>query len=140
MLWKYKAKFTREQPSRNEISRKLLCSFIEIALFHECSPVNSLHIFRTCFYKNTYGGLLLSSESSFILWFSRFKCFYSGVQIFLRFVVVFAKTFDIRFLEQAKKFIKLFLRWVTSSIYLCFLFYSSFFYGVWCVSTYITKN
>ena len=119
VFWKYRAKFTGEQPSRNEISLKLLCSFIEIALCHECSPVNLLHIFRTRFYKNTSGGLLLRSESSCILphvfWFitrtilSRFKCFYSGVQIFLRFMVVFAKTFDIRFIEQAKKFIKLIL-------------------------------
>ena len=26
---------------------------------HGCSPVNSLHIFRTAFFKNTSGGLLL---------------------------------------------------------------------------------
>ena len=37
----------------------LLCSFIEIALRHGCSPVNLLHIFKTLFYKNTSGGLLL---------------------------------------------------------------------------------
>ena len=28
-------------------------------LRHECSPVNLLHIFKTPFYKNTSGGLLL---------------------------------------------------------------------------------
>ena len=33
--------------------------FIKIALRHEWSPVNLLHIFRTPFYKDTYGGLLL---------------------------------------------------------------------------------
>ena len=38
---------------------RLLCNFIEIALWHGCSsPINLLHIFRTPFYKNTYGGLL----------------------------------------------------------------------------------
>ena len=39
------------------------CNFIEIALRRGCSPVDLLHIFRTRFYKNTYGGMLLKSES-----------------------------------------------------------------------------
>ena len=39
---------------------KLLCNFIEIALRHGCSPVNSLHIFRKLFSRNTSGWLLLS--------------------------------------------------------------------------------
>ena len=52
------SKFTGEHPGRRTISIKLLSSFIEIALQHGCSPVNMLHIFRTCFPKNTYGGLL----------------------------------------------------------------------------------
>ena len=34
-------------------------SFIEIALWHGCSPANSLHIFRKSFLKNTSGWLLL---------------------------------------------------------------------------------
>ena len=37
---------------------KLLCNII--ALWHVCSPVNLLHIFRTPSYKNIYGGLLLN--------------------------------------------------------------------------------
>ena len=41
------------------VSIELLCNFIEIALDHGSSPVNLMHIFRTPFYKNTYGGLLL---------------------------------------------------------------------------------
>ena len=41
------------------ISIKLLCMFIEIALRHECSPVNLLHTFRTHFPKNISEGLLL---------------------------------------------------------------------------------
>ena len=32
----------------------------QITLRHGCSPVNLLHIFRTPFYKNTYGALLLT--------------------------------------------------------------------------------
>ena len=43
------------------ISVKLLCSFIEIALRHGCSPVILLHIFRTLFLKNTSWWLLLYS-------------------------------------------------------------------------------
>ena len=56
------SKFTGEHPCRSVISIKLLCNFIEIALRHGCSPVNLLHTFRTPFYKNTYGGLLLLVE------------------------------------------------------------------------------
>ena len=57
-IWKF-TKFTGEHPCRSVISIKLLCSFIEIALRHGCSPVNLLHIFRILFPKSTYGGLLL---------------------------------------------------------------------------------
>ena len=53
------SKFTGEQPYRIAISIKLLCNFIEIALRHECSPVNLLHIFKTSFPRNIYGWLLL---------------------------------------------------------------------------------
>ena len=48
------SKFTGEHPYQSVISIKLLCNFIEIALWHGCSPVNLLHIFRTTFYKNTF--------------------------------------------------------------------------------------
>ena len=47
--------FTGEHPSRSVISIKLL----EITLRHGFSPVNLLHIFRTTFPKDTFGGLLL---------------------------------------------------------------------------------
>ena len=40
------SKFTGEHPHRNVISIKLCC-FIEITLWHGCSPENLLHIFRT---------------------------------------------------------------------------------------------
>ena len=43
---------------------KLLCHFIEIALQHESSPVNLLHIFRTTFSKNTSVWLLLNCDSA----------------------------------------------------------------------------
>ena len=53
------SKFTGEQPCRSVNSIKLQNNFIEITLWHGCSPMNLLHIFRTSFYKNTPGGLLL---------------------------------------------------------------------------------
>ena len=34
-------------------------NFIEIPVRHVCSPVNLLHLFRTTFSKNTYGGPFL---------------------------------------------------------------------------------
>ena len=52
------SKFTGEQPCRNVIPIKFQSKFIEITLQYGCSPVNLLHIFRTLFDKNTYGGLL----------------------------------------------------------------------------------
>ena len=52
-------KFTREYPCGSVILIKLLCNFIEITLWHGCSPVNLQHIFRTSFYKDNYGGLIL---------------------------------------------------------------------------------
>ena len=58
------SKFTEEHPCRNVISIKLQSSFIEITLRCGCSPVNLLHIFRTHFYKDTYGGLLLTIIST----------------------------------------------------------------------------
>ena len=39
--------------------RGVLCNFIEITLWHGCSPVNLQHIFGTPFTKNTSGLLLL---------------------------------------------------------------------------------
>ena len=60
------SKFTGEHPCRSAISIKLLCSFIEIAFWHGCSPVNLLHIFRT--QKNPSGWLLLPSFSKNASW------------------------------------------------------------------------
>ena len=53
------SKFTGEHPGQSVISIKLQSKFIEITLWHGCSPVNLLHIFRTSFPKNIHGGLLL---------------------------------------------------------------------------------
>ena len=39
----------------------------DIALWHECSPVNLLRIFRTPFPQNTYGRLLLKQEIKFAI-------------------------------------------------------------------------
>ena len=57
-VWKICSKFTGEDPCRSVISTKLLWTFIEIALREECSSVYLLHIYKTSFLKNTYGGLL----------------------------------------------------------------------------------
>ena len=49
-----------------EISSKAMQSiFIEITLWHGCSPVNLLHILRTPFFRNTSGWLLLSVSSGY---------------------------------------------------------------------------
>ena len=37
------------------------CDFNKVALQHGCSPVNLLHVFKTPFPENTYGGLLLDT-------------------------------------------------------------------------------
>ena len=50
------SKFIGEHPCRSVISIKLLWNFIEIALWHGCSPVNMLHIFRTHFPKTPLDG------------------------------------------------------------------------------------
>ena len=47
------SKFTGEHPCQSAISIKLQSNFTEIALWHECSPVNLMHVFRTLFPKNT---------------------------------------------------------------------------------------
>ena len=48
-------------------------NFIEIALRHECSPVNLLHTFRTPFLKNTSGRLLQVINLRKVKWL--FVCF-----------------------------------------------------------------
>ena len=50
-------------PCQSVIWKKLLCTFIEIALRQGCSPVILLHIFRTSFLKNTFGQLLLNNPN-----------------------------------------------------------------------------
>ena len=57
------SKFEGEHPCRSVISLKLFRNFIEIALRHECSPINMLHIFRTPIPANISGWLLLKITS-----------------------------------------------------------------------------
>ena len=52
-------KFIEEHPCQSLVSIKLLCNFIKITLRHGYFPVNLQHIFRTPFFKNTSGRLLL---------------------------------------------------------------------------------
>ena len=59
VILKICSKFPGEHPCPSVISIKLLCNFAEITLWHGCSPVNLLHIFRTPFPKNTSGRPLL---------------------------------------------------------------------------------
>ena len=49
-------------PKRDFNKVAMQSNFIEITLWHECSPVNLLHIFRTPFPKDTCGGLLLNVD------------------------------------------------------------------------------
>ena len=60
------SKFKGERPCQSAISIELVCNFTKIALWHGCSPVNLLHIFRTPFPKNNFGGLLLLSHDLLI--------------------------------------------------------------------------
>ena len=55
--------FTGEQPWGSVISIKLLSNLIEVRLWHGCSAVSLLHIFRTPFPKNTTGWLLLREHN-----------------------------------------------------------------------------
>ena len=59
------SKFKGEHLWRSNISIKLRDNFIEITLWHGCSPVNMLHIFRTPFPKNTSIELLLNESSRY---------------------------------------------------------------------------
>ena len=72
------SKFTGEHPCGSAISIKLQSNFIKLALRHECSPVNLLHIFRTPFSQNTFRRLLLieSVLLHFVVieYFNRGKC------------------------------------------------------------------
>ena len=86
---KISSKFTGEHPCQNVISIKLLYNFIEITLWHGCSSVNLLHIFRKLFYKNTSGELLLCISVSHIFFFNLQKT-YSSLNKF-RFSLSFRK-------------------------------------------------
>ena len=55
-LWEICSKFVGEHPCRSTISIKLQNNFIEITLWHECLPVNLLHIFRTSFLRTRLDG------------------------------------------------------------------------------------
>ena len=61
---KIRSKFTREHPRQSVSLIKLLCNFTEFTLWHGCSPINLLYIFRTPLTKNTSGGLLLAKINS----------------------------------------------------------------------------
>ena len=58
LFWKYAANLQENTDVKCDFN-KVFCNFTEIPLRYGYSPVNLLHIFRTSFYKNTYGRLLL---------------------------------------------------------------------------------
>ena len=60
------SKFTEEHLCQSVISIKLFCNFVEITLWHRCSPVNLLYIFR-----NTSGGL---APVSTVIWKCMDQC------------------------------------------------------------------
>ena len=66
------SEFMGEHQCQSLISKNLQSNFIEITLRHRCSPVNLLYIFRTLFFKNISGGVLLYLSTLFnmrtILW------------------------------------------------------------------------
>ena len=68
------SKFTGKRPCQSAVSIKFLCKFIEIALWHWCSPVNLLHIFRTPFLKNTSGRLFLETFVTISFGSTRCRC------------------------------------------------------------------
>ena len=55
----------RRIPMLKRDFNRVALQLTEIALRHECSPVNLLHIFRTPFYKIKYGGLLLYFQPTY---------------------------------------------------------------------------
>ena len=69
-LLKICSKFTGELPYLSVISIKLQSSFIEIALWLGCSPLNLLHIFRTPFHKNFSVEVLLNFDICNLVFFS----------------------------------------------------------------------
>ena len=75
------SKFTGEHPWRSVISITLLCNFIEITLWHGCSPVNLMHIFRTTFPKNTSEWLLLELLSLWALFCANFRTLQKSTNI-----------------------------------------------------------
>ena len=64
------SKFIGEHPCRSAISIKLLC---KITLWHVCSPVNLLHIFRIRLSRSTSWWLLLSIALNILNFFSMFQ-------------------------------------------------------------------
>ena len=90
-----RSKFTGENPCRSATSINLQSNFIEIALRHEVSPVNWLHIFRTPFPKNISGWLLLSiiprNQEFPLVLLSPFFCI---------FILILKKQWDINLLKN----------------------------------------
>ena len=59
------SKFKGEDSLQRVIPKKLLCNFLEIALWHGCSPLNLLHIFRTAFLRTPLDNCFCFFKSTF---------------------------------------------------------------------------
>ena len=77
----------RKNPCRSMISIILQNNFIEITLWHGCSPVNLLHVFWILFYKNTSGRLLLFFTTYVLLSSSIVLVFVSNCALNIQYVV-----------------------------------------------------
>ena len=71
-----------------KICRKLICNFIEITLWHGCSPVTLLQILWTRFTKNTSGWLLLEIVKNYV----KSDMNYSHLVAFIIFIIYLTLT------------------------------------------------
>ena len=84
------SKFTGGPPCQSVISIKLQSNFMEITLWHDCSPVNLLHIFQDNFSEEHLWRMLLKLEQLHDRYFT-FKDF---LRMFLKkifFVVILSR-------------------------------------------------
>ena len=131
----------QKQPSRGVLRKRcfenmqqsyrttpMQSNFSEITLWHWCSPVSLLHIFRTPFPKNTSGWLLLCYTKMIVQWTLSgiWMSYYSGKNV-LNSAQKMIKNFFVKF-DQIHSFLDRFC-WILTCIlynfYDCMLFLGS---------------
>ena len=85
------SKLTKEHPCRSAMLINLQCNFIEITLWHGCSPVNLLRIFRIPFLKNTSGRLLLKIHEFLYLKDTKYQSYTNADLKICKFLCLFMK-------------------------------------------------